>query len=95
MKPFLYLLIVQVFCHVDVYAFTLSSIFGSTDDPQLPAKCYGHDLSESLKSGINDIVVVKQSNGTLKSTPFQARVGKLTNMKTLFKSRKGKATNDH
>ena len=71
-------------------AFTLSSAFGTLHDPKLPNLCYGGDLSESLKSGINDIVIVRQSDGSLKSTPLQARVGKLSNWKTVFKSREGK-----
>ena len=70
--------------------FTLTSIFGTSDDPDLPETCYGNDINESLKSGVNDVVIVRQSDGTLKSTALQARVGKLSNWKTLFKSRKGK-----
>ena len=71
-------------------AFSFSTAFGTLHDPHLPSKCYGGDLSESLKSGVNDIVIVKQSDDAFKSTPFQARVGKLSNWKTLFKSREGK-----
>ena len=71
-------------------AFTLTSVFGSTTDPNLPDRCYGGDLSESLKSGANDVVIVPQTDGTLKSTPLQVRVGKLSNWRTIFKSRKGK-----
>jgi len=71
-------------------AFTLTSVLGSTNDPNLPDRCYGGDLSESLKSGANDVVIVPQTDGTLKSTPLQVRVGKLSNWRTLFKSRKGK-----
>ena len=71
-------------------AFSFTSAFGTLHDPKLPSKCYGNDLSESLKSGVNDIVIVQQSDDSFKSTPFQARVGKLSNWKTLFKSREGK-----
>ena len=71
-------------------AFTLTSVLGSTNDPNLPDRCYGGDLSESLKSGANDMVIVPQTDGTLKSTPLQVRVGKLSNWRTIFKSRKGK-----
>ena len=69
-------------------AFTLTSVLGSTNDPNLPDRCYGGDLSESLKSGANDMVIVPQTDGTLKSTPLQVRVGKLSNWRTIFKSRK-------
>ena len=54
------------------------------------AKCYANDDSESWYSGANDILVVKQSDGSLKSTPLQLRVGKLTNFWTTLKSREGK-----
>ena len=47
-------------------AFTLTSVLGSTTDPNLPDRCYGGDLSESLKSGANDVVIVPQTDGTLK-----------------------------
>ena len=77
-------------CEITGSAFTLSSVLGTLHDPKLPSKCYGGDLSESLKSGVNDVIVVRQSDGTLKSTPLQARVGKLSGWRTLFKSREGK-----
>ena len=54
------------------------------------AKCYANDLSETWYSGANDIIVVKQSDGSLKSTLLQLRVGKLTNFWTASKSREGK-----
>lgn len=68
----------------------LSIAVGVLQNAKLPSKCYGGDATESLKSGVNDMVIVTQSDGTLKSTPLQARVGKLSNWKTLFKSREGK-----
>ena len=55
-----------------------------------PSECYANDLSESWFSGGNDVVVVRQSDGSLKSTPLQVRVGKLTNIWTKLRSRKGK-----
>ena len=54
------------------------------------AKCYANDVSETWYSGANDILVVKQSDGSLKSTLLQLRVGKLTNFWTASKSREGK-----
>ena len=37
-------------------------------------------LSESLSSGANDIVVVRQSNGQLAATPINLQVGKSRNL---------------
>ena len=54
------------------------------------AKCYANDASESWYSGANDVIVVKQSDGSLKATLLQLRVGKLTNFWTSLKSREGK-----
>ena len=54
------------------------------------AKCYANDSSESWYSGANDILVVKQSDGSLKSTLLHLRVGKLTNIWTALKSREEK-----
>ena len=99
MKTILFILII-CYCHeATVFAFSRLSIenqidnrwgWGKPEDPNLPIKCYGGDLSESLKSGVNDMVIVKQNDGTLKSTPLQARIGKLSNWRTMFKSRKGR-----
>ena len=41
-------------------------------------------LSESLASGANDIVVVRQSNGQLAATPVQLQIGKTQNEKVLY-----------
>eukprot|EP00095_Tigriopus_kingsejongensis_P005019 maker-scaffold139_size317827-snap-gene-2.26 protein:Tk05019 transcript:maker-scaffold139_size317827-snap-gene-2.26-mRNA-1 annotation:"nuclear elongation and deformation protein 1-like" len=45
---------------------------------------------ESLANGANDVLVVEQSDGTFKSTPFHVQVGKLATWKTFFKSRQGR-----
>ena len=83
--------IILLFDVATVFGFSLSNIFGTVNDPELPKECYGNDISESLKSGINDVIVVKQTDGhTLNSTAFQARIGKLSNWRTLLKSRTGK-----
>ena len=46
-----------------------------------------------MKSGANDVVVVKQPDGSLKSTPFQITVGKMSNHWTFIYSREGKTGN--
>ena len=40
--------------------------------------------------GANDVIVVPQSDGTLKSTPFHVQIGKFANWKTVLKSRQGR-----
>ncbi|XP_040571687.1 phosphatidate phosphatase LPIN2 [Lepeophtheirus salmonis] len=47
--------------------------------------------SESLRSGGNDVILVRQSDGiTLKSTPFQIQVGKFSNFFSFWQTREGK-----
>ena len=46
--------------------------------------------SESLKSGANDVVVVRQDDGHLLSTPFVVMVGKFSNWRTIIRSRQGR-----
>jgi phosphatidate phosphatase LPIN len=43
-----------------------------------------------LASGANDVVVVRQDDGSLASTPFHVRIGKLTSLRSLFASREGR-----
>ena len=90
MKALFFIYIVIEVYRISGSAFSLSSDVGLSQDQKCQSKCYGGDSTESLKSGVNDVVIVIQSDGTLKSTPLQARVGKLSNWKTLFKSREGK-----
>ena len=40
--------------------------------------------------GANDIIVVKQADGSLRATPLHVRVGKFDSFKTFFYSREGK-----
>ena len=46
--------------------------------------------SDALKTGANDILVVEQSDGSLKSTKIEAQVGKFNSFTSLFTSRRGK-----
>ena len=48
------------------------------------------DSTEALSSGANDIVAVKQADGSFQSTALEVKVGKTTNWKTMFRSREGK-----
>ena len=48
------------------------------------------DSAEALSSGANDIVAVKQADGSFQSTALEVKVGKTTNWKTMFRSREGK-----
>ena len=48
------------------------------------------DSGEALASGANDIVVVKQSDGSFQATTLQVKIGKMTNFSTLFNSREGR-----
>ena len=43
------------------------------------ARGYADDDTEALASGANDIIVVQQRDGTLKSTQVQVQVSKKTN----------------
>ena len=51
--------------------------------PRMPED-YMKDVDEADGSGVNDIVVVLQDDGTYKSTPLQAYIGKYAHFKTLF-----------
>ena len=53
------------------------------------------DSGEALASGANDIVVVKQTDGTFQATTLQVKVGKMTNFSTLFHSREGRLSLIH
>ena len=48
-----------------------------------------NDDSDSLYRGATDVLVIRQSDGSLKSTPLQVRVGKLSNLFTTLKPREG------
>ena len=48
------------------------------------------DGSDALKTGANDILVVEQRDGTLKSTKIEAQVGKFNSFTSFFRSRSGK-----
>ena len=63
----------------------LNSIFEATNDPRLPEQCYGSDLSNSLKTGVNDVVIVRQSDGSLKSTRFQFQIRILCAVSHIFR----------
>ena len=64
----------------------------STNEPnEQSANKPGYDDSgEALASGANDIVVVKQTDGSFQATTLQVKVGKMTNISTLFHSREGR-----
>lgn len=47
------------------------------------------DGADALKTGANDILVVEQSDGTLKSTKIEAQVGKFNSFTSFFRSRRG------
>ena len=47
------------------------------------------DGADALKTGANDILVVAQSDGTLKSTKIEAQVGKFNSFTSFFRSRRG------
>lgn len=51
---------------------------------------FAGDNSESLANGANDIIVVRQSNGSFSATPIQVQIGKLANWRTMIKSREGR-----
>ena len=71
-----------VYCFISILIHIISctsdSIYNSNREKRAlfdsSAKCYANDLSESWYSGANDILVVKQSDGSLKSTLLQLRV---------------------
>ncbi|TRY73126.1 hypothetical protein TCAL_09171 [Tigriopus californicus] len=46
--------------------------------------------TESLANGANDVIVVQQSDGSYKSTPFSVQIGKFATWQTFFKSRQGR-----
>ena len=48
------------------------------------------DTGESLSGGANDIVAVKQADGSYRATPLQLMVGKFDSVKSTFHSREGK-----
>merc|ERR1712066_1222043 len=64
----------------------LWSALGSQDC----ASGYAGDDSESFGSGANDVVVVQQSDGSLKSTAINVQVGKFSNWRTFVNSREGR-----
>jgi len=51
---------------------------------------YAGDESESFASGANDVVVVQQSDGSLKSTAINVQIGKFSNWHTFVNSREGR-----
>lgn len=63
-------------------------------DPMSNLNSYG-DHSEALYSGANDLIVVKQEEGHLKSSPLHVMVGKLENWETLSHSRQNKKAEIH
>ena len=48
------------------------------------------DSREALGTGVNDVIVVEQSDGTFLSTPIVVQLGKFENFKTTFGSREDK-----
>ena len=48
------------------------------------------DSREALGTGVNDVIVVEQSDGTFLSTPIVVQLGKFENFKTTFESREDK-----
>jgi len=78
-------------CDVIVFPPATADAVWITDE-----SCYfGHGDSESMVSGANDVVVVRQSGGddlepVFKATQLNVRVGKFANLKTFFRSREGK-----
>lgn len=47
-------------------------------------------MQYSYVSGANDVIVVQQSDGSYKSTPFHVQIGKFATWQTFFKSRQGR-----
>ena len=45
------------------------------------------DSREALDTGVNDVIVVEQSDGSFLSTPIVVQLGKFHNLKTTFRSR--------
>jgi len=48
------------------------------------------DSGEAIASGANDIVVVKQTDGSFQATTLDVKVGKMTNFSTMVHSREGR-----
>ena len=48
------------------------------------------DSGEAIASGANDIIVVKQTDGSFQATAFDVKVGKMTNFSTMTHSREGR-----
>ena len=61
MKAIFFLCILIKVNEISSSALSFSTIFGTRHDPVLPCQCYGGDLSESLKSGVNDVVIAQLS----------------------------------
>ena len=53
------------------------------------------DERDALYSGANDVLVVKQDDGSLKSSPLHVFVGKLENLETFFQSRENEEAEIH
>ena len=68
--------------------------FGTENSDKMSESDSG-DEREALYSGANDVLVVKQDDGTLKSSPLHVFVGKLENLETFFKSRENKEAEIH
>ena len=51
---------------------------------------YGDDYYSSIMTGVNDVTVVEQTDGSLKGTQLNGRVGRLNSIWSLFSNVGGK-----
>ena len=77
--------VVTVICLISSQQSVLGSESGSSC-----ASGYAGDETESFASGANDVVVVQQSDGSLKSTAINVQIGKFSNWRTFVNSREGR-----
>ena len=75
-----------------IFSINIGTTDGATNnnEDEVPAIGSEEDAGEALASGANDIVVVKQSDGSFQATTLQVKIGKMTNIKTIFRSREGR-----
>ena len=79
-----------------IFAFVIKqSVHFEADKVDKMSETNSEDERDALYSGANDVLVVKQDDGSLKSSPLHVFVGKLENWETVFQSRENKEAEIH
>ena len=63
--------------------FLVASARCDDDEHSCDSGPHRSDDAEALANGANDVLAVRQDDGSLKSTPFHVQVGKFANWRTI------------